>query len=54
MSKASFDSTMLRMPPLKSELTKERYDSVQNMNQSVTVIYKNAKSYPAFLIKYEL
>jgi hypothetical protein len=40
----------LRMPPLLPNSQVDRYDSVMNGTGDHTIIYANAKQYPAFLI----
>ena len=44
----------LRIPPFKNKEENVRYDSVGQLNGSHTIVYSNAKSYPAYLVSYEL
>jgi len=38
---------------MKNLGTLERYDSVMNVDGTHTVTYANAKSYPAYLVRYQ-
>jgi len=44
----------LRLPPFKDAAQNERYDSVANHDGSHTITYTNAKSYPAYLVQYQV
>jgi len=48
------NDSSLRIPPLKSGSTTERYDSVFNANLRHTIIYENSRQYPAYLISYKI
>lgn len=48
------DPTQLRIPPLISQNSVDRFDSVTNRDRSHTIIYTNGKAYPAYLINYSL
>jgi hypothetical protein len=51
-TKATSETSELKLPPLIEGKPKERYDSVHNNFQGHYIVYDNNKVYPGYLITY--
>ncbi len=44
----------VRMPPVRSGQSGERYDSINNGEHGHYIVYDNVKAYPGYLIHFKL